>query len=130
MHRMCGLLLVLCLPALLAGSARAGAFGSPLNSNACGSFEIVGDAMSDPNTAFVDAATVKQCEALCAKSVKLCRAAVKDVASCYTGVYKNNQTFGKLNCDRIYENDDANRKACKENVHQNYLGILGKIVGA
>jgi hypothetical protein len=130
MHRMWGLVLFVCLSALVAGSARAGAFGSPLDSDACGSFDIVGDAMSDPNTAFINAASVKQCEALCGKGEKLCNAAVKDVASCYVGVYKNYETFGKLNCDRVYEGDAANRKLCKENTHASAQGITAKINAA
>ena len=125
-----GLVLFVCLSALLAGPARAGAFGSPLSSSACGSFDIVGDAMSDPNTAFLGAANVKQCQSLCAKGAKLCSAAVKDVASCYTGVYKNIETFGKLNCDRIYEGDPVNRKLCRDQAHQSAQGINAKIDGA
>lgn len=127
MHGVWGLLAVLCLPVLLAGSARAGAFDSPMNANACATIDVAGAAMVLPNGAFTGAATVKQCRGLCAKGAKLCRAGVKDAASCYVGVYKNYKTFGKLNCDLVHADDAAARKVCKEGVNQVYLGILAKI---
>ena len=113
MRLVMGLCLVLGLSFALAGSARAGAFGLPMDDDACGSTDVVGVAMSDPNFAFTDADSVKQCESLCKKSGKICSSTVKESAKCYSRYWKNLRSFGYKNCKVITDNK-SDLKSCKQ----------------
>jgi hypothetical protein len=99
----------------LAGPVRAGDFGAPVNSAACGEADVDGDAMPDPASAFIFAETPELCAKLCDRAGKLCRVYVNDVFACYLRVYANIRSFGKLNCESIYD-ARADEKICKESL--------------
>lgn len=125
MRHWVGLGLFVCL-VLGAVIARAGAFSPPVGFDACATFDIVGDAMSDPNSAYINAETPRQCEQLCKAAGAQCRASVKDSAACYVRILRSFKSFGYKNCEVTY-NTASDTRACKQDVSGGVGAYLGKV---
>jgi hypothetical protein len=123
MRSIVALLLVVCASFVVARAARAGAFSPPVNTNACGEADVAGDAMQDPNTAYIFADTPEHCAKLCTAAGKLCRVYVNDVFACTMRVLANTRTFGKLNCESITSNPE-DEKLCKSNTISSVAGSI------
>lgn len=120
------LALLVALGFAFSGSARAGDFSPPVNTNACGEADVAGDAMEDPNIAYTSAATPELCVKLCERAGKVCRVYVNDVFACYLRYLANARTFGKLNCESANAGDPDGVKLCKQNT---VSAVAAAIVG-
>ncbi len=100
----------LCLA--FAGSAHAGAFGSPVGFGVCGNLNVDGDEMVDPGTAFTSAES-GQCERLCKKGGNLCKTSVNDVGACILRMLAADRSFRRLNCEVVTDNAQDERE-CKQ----------------
>ncbi len=95
-----------------APSARAG-LSNPIPYGACGSDNVAGTEMTDPNGAFAGINSVRECLNNCKLIAKQCQQIVKGVISCqvkYVGV------VGKLteqDCAVVYS-DPTQIKSCKQ----------------
>lgn len=110
---------------LLATSARAGIFGTPLESpDVCGQISIAGDGFNDPNV-FVAS---PKCVSLCRKAESACEKYARKVIGCYDAWFKDSAGFQNRNCSE-YEPADAER-LCKAQVAANLIGIKAKVASA
>ena len=120
--------LALVLVFALSARAYAGATGSPISSDVCGTLTPTSD-MNDPNTTgFNNAATIKGCLGLCAAAAAQCHAFAKRSASCFAAWNAQEALFGRANC-AIVTSTAADLKTCNAGVASNRAEIASEIKG-
>jgi hypothetical protein len=126
---------LVCLLAVFAfaGSAWAGATGSPFDAGVCPAIDATTNMGNPTTTGFTNAASMKACVALCDRAGNLCKAFAKRATSCSVAWAGTNLSFARADC-LIITSTPADLKTCNQNAaafHESQvMDMKNSLVGA